>query len=162
MLHDNGLLNAAVKLDRITTLCFAAVVGFVIFMCPLCGLLFGVFRKYFTLLRLVSRDMQQACLYAPVILQIGETAFLVLLLPERNFSGLIRKAAYLPFFLTQLSELASALIIVLEGDITSYTCSVISILSYMSYDYLWVYISKYIPWRQDCFYHPFSTTLRRI
>ena len=43
MIHDVGLLDAAIELDRLTTLCFTAGAGFNIFMWPLCGVIFGLF-----------------------------------------------------------------------------------------------------------------------
>ena len=40
MFRDIGLLDTAVKLDNIITLCFAAGSGFTIFMGPLRGVIF--------------------------------------------------------------------------------------------------------------------------
>ena len=76
MLHDVGLLDAAVELDGLTTLFFAAGAGFIIFMWLPHGVLLGVFLKYFTLLGGVSGAMQQACFYAPVILSLVENIVL--------------------------------------------------------------------------------------
>ena len=61
MLHDVGLLDASVKINGLDALCFADGAVFVIFMWPLCGVIFGLFLKYFTLLRKVSSAMQQTC-----------------------------------------------------------------------------------------------------
>ena len=58
MIHDVGLLDADVELDRLTTFCFASGTVFVIFIWPLHGVLLRLFLKYFTLLRGVSGAMQ--------------------------------------------------------------------------------------------------------
>ena len=52
------LLRFAVKLDRLTTLVFASVSGFFLFMLPLHGILLVVFIKYFAVLRGVPGAMQ--------------------------------------------------------------------------------------------------------
>ena len=49
MLHDVGLLDAAVELNILTTLSFASESVFDISMWPLLGILFGVFLKHLTL-----------------------------------------------------------------------------------------------------------------
>ena len=60
MIHNVGLLDAASKINRIATLCSAAGASFIIFLWLLCDVLFGVFLKYFTLLRGLYGAMQQA------------------------------------------------------------------------------------------------------
>ena len=54
MLHDVGFLDTSVKLSELTTLCSAVGAGLIIFTWLLCGILFGVFLKYFPLLIGVS------------------------------------------------------------------------------------------------------------
>ena len=61
MLHDVDLLHIYPEIDGITTLGFSARYGFVFFVWLLHGVLLRVFLEYFTLLRGVYGDMQQAC-----------------------------------------------------------------------------------------------------
>ena len=110
MIHDVGLLYAAIKLNGLTMICFPARSGFILFMWPLCGVIFGVILKYFTLLRGVSGAMQQAYFSALVVLSLKETTLFFLHLPAPPLSGLVGEAASPPFILlTQMSRLASAL-----------------------------------------------------
>ena len=77
-------------------------------MWTLCGVLFGVFLEYFTLLKGVSGVVQQACFSALVVCLLKETEFFVLFFPARPFSGLLGKADFYPFrFLTWMSWLES-------------------------------------------------------
>ena len=141
--HDVGFLDAAIKLVGLTTLCFAARVGFIFFAWLFCGVILGVFFEYFTLLGGVSGSMQKASFICTGHLLSWRDWFFVLQLPVRPSSGLIDEAAYPPFILlTWLSRLASALSIILERVCTLYIYSEISIHSNMAQVSLKVFISK--------------------
>ena len=59
--HYVDLLNLAVKIDGLTTLVFAAGVGFFVFVSPLRGVLLGLFLEYFAHLHGLTGAMKQEC-----------------------------------------------------------------------------------------------------
>ena len=61
MFRDVDFLQVVIKLDGLTTLCFAVEAGLIFFVRQLRVVIIGVFIKYFTLLRGVSRAMKQSC-----------------------------------------------------------------------------------------------------
>ena len=61
--HDVVFLIILFKLECFDTLRLAAGAGFFILMGPLRGVILRLNLQYFTLLRDVSGDMQQACLF---------------------------------------------------------------------------------------------------
>ena len=108
MFRAVDFLHVFVKLDGLTTLGFSAGAGLIFFEWPLGGVLLRIFLEYFTLLRGVSRAMQQACFSALVVLLFGETDYFVLNLLSQPFSGLVGKANSTTFILlTLMSRLAS-------------------------------------------------------
>ena len=62
--HDIDSLFTFHELDGFNTIRFAARARFFILMRTLCGVLFGINLKYFTLLRGVSRAMHNACIFS--------------------------------------------------------------------------------------------------
>ena len=141
MLHDVGLLEAAVKLDRITTACFAAGAGFIIFMWPLRGILFGVSLRYFTLLRGVSGVMKQACVIQTSNLLAWRDHFFCLALAIATLLGVGRRGGLSSLSVPGMTVTVGIFpLYFLEGVCSSYTCSAISIHSNMAQVSLKVFI----------------------
>ena len=88
-----GFLDSTVDFKSLIMLCFAAGVGFTIFMWPLRGVLLECSFSTLHSSKECTGPCSNHVLSAPVVFSLGETIFFILRLLAQPLSGLVGKEA---------------------------------------------------------------------